>query len=305
MPKKEGSKSFQLNAKNIALTYPRCDIHPQAMFDWLKDNFSPEAVCVAQETHKDGGFHLHAYLRFEKALYTRNQKLFDVDGFHPNVQGCREVKNWVTYIKKQGNIITTDNIDFKDGWEELLMAPNKTEFISAIRKNRPRDYILNRQRIEYHAQKEYFRTAVENPLRPLDSFRRPPITDFSKPIVMLGPPLLGKTEYLRAHFKKPFMVRHLDQFKTDLPEGTDALIFDDMTFTHLPHTTVRYLVEQSQDVVIHCRNTLGKVPGGIPRIFTGNKDSAVEVFCSTSFNEHEVNSIILRLEIVHVTQRLF
>lgn len=314
MPKRqatqEGSESvskkkkWELNAKNLAITYSRCDVPTQEMFDWLKDVFNPEAICVAQEHHKDGGLHLHVYLRFENPLHIRDERKFDYKGFHPNVQGCRDVKHWTKYISKCNNFLTTDNIEFSSNWDELIQAPTKEEFIEKLKKNKPREYILNLQKIEYYANKRYSIRKNKRAILPLDSFNMAPITDFSKAIVILGKAMTGKTEYARAHFKNPLEIQHLDQFKEPIPSDVDAFIFDDMCFTHLPFSTVRYLLNMDT-VTIHCRNTVGTIPGGIPRIFTANKYELSEVFFGPNFNQLEKESIIERTKVIRVFSPLY
>lgn len=94
---------FQLRAKNVALTYPQCDLDKQYLFDALRarggDNLS--GLLVVVERHEDGNTHFHAYLRFHTPLSTRDSRYFDVDGYHPNTQSCRTPRSWVRYCLKE------------------------------------------------------------------------------------------------------------------------------------------------------------------------------------------------------------
>lgn len=94
--------SFQLRSKNVALTYPKCPLDKQRVLDALRgkcgDNLN--AILVSSEQHADGSPHLHAYLRFDTALSTRDSRYFDIEDYHPNVQSCRSPKKWLAYCRK-------------------------------------------------------------------------------------------------------------------------------------------------------------------------------------------------------------
>ena len=60
--------SYRLNASQIFLTYAQCDIEPVVMLEFLKRLVKIEEYIIAQEKHKDGGLHLHCYLKLEKKV---------------------------------------------------------------------------------------------------------------------------------------------------------------------------------------------------------------------------------------------
>lgn len=96
-------RHFQIRAKNVALTYPQCDLDKQFLFDWLVTRCGDDlaGILVAVERHADGNTHFHAYLRFQSSFSTRDSRYFDVDGHHPNVQACRSPGNWIRYCLKE------------------------------------------------------------------------------------------------------------------------------------------------------------------------------------------------------------
>lgn len=51
---------------------------------------------MAREAHRDGGFHLHCFVDFGKRFSSRNVKIFDVQGFHPNVEPSKG-RPWAGY----------------------------------------------------------------------------------------------------------------------------------------------------------------------------------------------------------------
>lgn len=106
-------KSYRLAAKNIFLTYPKCDIEPQNCLHTILDNYQDRllSAMVCQESHEDGEKHLHALLMFKKRFQTRNQHLFDkLVGQHGSYEACKNVTNSIKYLAKEGNYVT-HNLD--------------------------------------------------------------------------------------------------------------------------------------------------------------------------------------------------
>lgn len=61
-----------------------------------------EAWIIAQELHEDGQPHLHAWLNLDRKVNIGDPRIFDVEGFHPNLQGCRSNKDVIKYVTKGG-----------------------------------------------------------------------------------------------------------------------------------------------------------------------------------------------------------
>lgn len=94
---------------------------------WFLDAISERAgvkdYLIAQEQHKDGGYHIHAYFKFDKKLDRDGHKLFDVTYYRkdyvPNIQKPKSLHKVFRYIKKTGNYIT--NIEeTRPAWLVLL-----------------------------------------------------------------------------------------------------------------------------------------------------------------------------------------
>lgn len=120
---------FRLSAKNIFLTYPQCPLSPQQLLDRLRAKFTFAEYSIGQENHQDGNLHLHAVLCFEKKLETRTETLFDVDGYHPNIQAARNRGDCIRYTQKEGLFIT--NITEIDGKKPIF-----TEVANLIRSGK-------------------------------------------------------------------------------------------------------------------------------------------------------------------------
>ena len=105
--------NFQIKQRSFFLTYPNCTLSKEAVRDFLIA-LGMKEYCVARELHQSGEPHIHALMMFENKLGSRNPRVFDIQGFHPNIQGCRSPKSVFTYIRKDGDFIT--NIGYKRTW---------------------------------------------------------------------------------------------------------------------------------------------------------------------------------------------
>ena len=96
---------FRFAAKYALLTYAQCgQLNPFHVCDHL-GSLGAECI-IGREDHEDGGLHLHAFFMFEREFRTRDERVFDVDGRHPNVvrgYGTPE-KGW-DYATKYGDVV--------------------------------------------------------------------------------------------------------------------------------------------------------------------------------------------------------
>nr|WPR18792.1 MAG: hypothetical protein [Crogonang virus 111] len=104
---------FRIDAKGWFLTYPQCSLHKEEVLATLK-MLRPglKQVLVSSELHSDGHPHLHCYLYYETKWSCRNEKYFDIQGFHPNIQAAKSLKAVELYIKKDGDFIQ-EGMDYK------------------------------------------------------------------------------------------------------------------------------------------------------------------------------------------------
>lgn len=117
------SSSFRLNTCQFFLTYPRCSLTPEEVYDCIMEKVTDKnhvimEYIVAQELHEDGYPHVHAYIKLDVALQIRNEKFFDIDDFHPNIQGCRSNIDVIKYVTKGDTYISNQS-------KEVLLAQNK------------------------------------------------------------------------------------------------------------------------------------------------------------------------------------
>nr|ALF37701.1 rolling circle replication initiator protein [Beet curly top virus] len=90
--------SFQIKAKNIFLTYPRCSIIKEDALEILKNIPCPSDklfIRVSQEKHQNGSLHFHALIQFKGKAQFRNPRHFDIthpsssSTFHPKLPGSK------------------------------------------------------------------------------------------------------------------------------------------------------------------------------------------------------------------------
>lgn|SRR6266566_3415382 len=174
-------KRFDWNAIQIFATYSQApDLTREIIRDWYLKEGAVEYV-VGQEAHEDGGKHFHVYAKFEKKKRTRNPRYFDINGYHPNVSAPRSVKACFEYCTKDdenplSNFVPGEKKkDANTRWGEILDgAADRKAFFELVRKEFPKDYVLNHEKLEYFVTKhypepedEYERPDQEVPFHPL------------------------------------------------------------------------------------------------------------------------------------------
>lgn len=135
----------------------------------------------------------------------------------------------------------------------------------------------------------------------LDQFKRP-LPNWDTHWHLWGPPDTGKTQFALAHFTKPLYVRHIDHLLAF--DNHDGIVFDEMSFTHWPITSVITLLNKKDQGQINIRYTYIIIPAGTRMIFCSNleyifydPDKPITPECK--------ESIEAKVTIVNVTHKLF
>ncbi len=203
--------------------------------------------------------------------------------FHGNYQTARNATNVLKYCKKDGDFIF-DGVDTvgKDGvWKHAIELAAKGEVDAArlyLIEQKPRDVVMNGDRMLNNLR------LLQPPPPPYaipdgHSKYLPLPRDLSegvevlgkKALVVHGPPGLGKTCWARSLGSHRF-VTHLDDLKgVDFKAG-DLLIFDDMSFAHLPYESCISIVDCEQERSIHARYANIRLPAGLRKIFLTNRE---------------------------------
>lgn len=134
--------TFRFDAKYGLLTYAQSDgLDPWAVVEML-GNLGAECI-VGKEDHQGEGSHLHAFFTFDKKFCSRNARIFDVGGFHPNIlSGRRTPEAMWDYATKDGDVVAgglerpvtpskkTSSADF---WTEVFDAETEAGTYEAAR----------------------------------------------------------------------------------------------------------------------------------------------------------------------------
>lgn len=81
----------------------------------------------------------------------------------------------------------------------------------------------------------------------------------------------GKTSYVKALYPTCLMVSHMDDLLSYDADRHGAILFDDMSFTHMPRTAQIHLVDQDDNRSIHCRYSIARIPANTIKFFTTNE----------------------------------
>lgn len=95
--------------------------------------------------------------------------------------------------------------------------------------------------------------------------------------VIQGPSGCGKTSFALAVMPKALVVSHMDQLRGFDPEKHDGIIFDDMSFKHIPREAQIHLVDQDLERALHIRYGVGLIPANTRKVFTTNADEIFDM----------------------------
>jgi len=283
------AKQFQIKSKNLFLTYPKCSVPLSGLLARLRE-LCPSAnyYCVSSEKHESGELHRHAYLQFKSDFRTRDKRYFDVDSYHPNIQGARNTEATLAYVKK-------DNDFIEHGlWTPPIKKVSKesvsTECVrsNALEMSFP-DFLIwcSVNKVMYakdiwtsirHVDVNTI-TSDEGLSRIMDPrFKRLLMNmqdtfanDF-RPIVMVGASGIGKTNIAKIWAPKPCLfVSHIDTLKEFKAGYHKSIIFDDVSFTHTPITNQIAICDSDNARAIHCRHRVAHIPANVMKYFTCNE----------------------------------
>ncbi|UOF80781.1 rep protein [Genomoviridae sp.] len=165
--------TFRLAARYVLLTYPQCGtLDPFKIVDLL-GGLGAECI-IGREDHSDGGIHLHAFVDFGRKFQSRNQRIFDVDGRHPNIlRGTKTPGKMWDYATKDGDIVA-GGLERPSGegispsgsaWSEIILAENRDEFFERVAQMDPRALCVNFASLRAYAEWKYrpTRDPYQNP----------------------------------------------------------------------------------------------------------------------------------------------
>ncbi len=276
--KPKRKNAYVMRGRCFFLTYPQCPLPPQDAYEQLYESLGTvKEYIVAQENHKDGGLHLHAYIALTKQrnftsfdkfyLHGDNGKVFK--GKFEKVLNDYRVQK---YCKKDGQYITNMVFNKMAQAIEQAKAGDVDGAYALVCEARPDMALMGGSRVKANIQMMADDEKEEDPKFTV-FINIPPLMggwDREKQVLWLfGPTGLGKTEYARSLFEHGLLVRHKDQLK-QITAKTDGIIFDDFNVSHWPRESVIHLTDLKNKSGIDVKHGVATIPKGMPRVFCSN-----------------------------------
>lgn len=242
---------YRFQGRHVFLTYPRCDLTRDQVNERICANFPVESIVVAQEHHEDGGLHLHVFVRFTRKFDSRNERVFDYDEYHPNIQCPRSPKSCYEYCKKADDeCIDTFPAGYgtiKRKWGDIISdSQTKDDFLAAVVEHYPRDAALSWRRLGEFCESRYREYSPDyQPTYQESAFRIPeciadwkranfdhPRPERPKSLVIISDSRYGKTQWARSLGAHVYWNSYysLDSFDT----SRDYIVIDDLTWERIP-----------------------------------------------------------------------
>nr|QKX94853.1 replication-associated protein [Squash leaf curl Yunnan virus] len=301
------TNQFQVKAKNIFLTFPKCPLPKEHMLELLQNISCPSDklfIRVSQEKHQDGSLHIHALIQFKGKCQFRNPRHFDVTHpntntqYHPNFQGAKSSSDVKSYIEKDGDYIDWGEFQIdgrsarggqqtaNDAAAEALNAGSAEAALAIIREKLPKDYIFQYHNLKSNLDR-IFTPPIEEYISPFSSssFNQVPgeleewacnnvLSDASRPlrpisIVIEGDSRTGKTMWARSLGPHNYLCGHLDLSPRVYNNDAWYNVIDDVDPHYLKH--FKEFMGAQRDWQSNTK--YGKpvqIKGGIPTIFLCN-----------------------------------
>ena len=260
--------NFRFQKDSIHLTY-ETHLNHEAIIEFLRNKGRGfKWFSVVCETSEDNHYeHTHFACQWTKRIDTNNPRFFDFNGIHPNIQQItgksHAIRIYDDYHKKDG--IPTQSVESPQTSqtviEQIREAPSLAEAIdiAGIEIRSVSDIVLIRNDVERRGPFEH-----NFPNTNWLLFKQ-----FTRVLFCHGPTGTGKTQWAVHQFTNPLLVSHIDSLR-NFTSANDGIVFDDMSFAHLPRESVIHLLDWDEDREIHCRYRCAIIPKHTRKIFTSN-----------------------------------
>jgi len=303
--------NFRFQGKKMLLTYSKAGaLDKKALHMFLNGKLREEvAVKICHEHHKDGEVHTHACVQTKKRMDIKNARFLDFEGHHPNITPPMSAEHWknqVKYMDKEDENAYGEIIVPKDKDEEFAEVCQYVKECKTLKQVFSMGPYLRTISTKVSFWEKFWtqnhKKKITNALFPMDKFRMPPITDWTTSWLVFGNAGTGKTQWALAHFKNPLLVSHTDDLKEFDADDHDGIVFDDMSFKHMPSDGIIHLLDREVERSIHARFTNATVPAGVPKIFCHNNADIFEPTAGVS--DEVLAGIRRRYKTVHVIHDL-
>lgn len=154
---------FRFRSRYALFTYSQCGELDPFQVVCLFSSLGAECI-IGRENHADEGVHLHAFVDFGKRFNTSNERLFDVDGRHPNIAPSRGTpEKGYDYAIKDGDVVggglerpvrsgVSESVDV---WRQIADAEDRDSFWELVRELAPRALLTNFTSLRNYAEWHY------------------------------------------------------------------------------------------------------------------------------------------------------
>lgn len=271
---------FKFDSCYVFLTYPHSNFEHGVFHTWLNTVCQTEWCRVSTERHQDEDEHVHAVAKFVRRFQSRNERVFDFEGRHPNIQPVRSVAKSIVYVGKDGQF--TDFGPVPTGGSKRTIAEavalageadEATYLLACAEAKLSYQYAKRFRELHFSANKSVITEEYQaNPEWECQRLRDLALPENTCP-VLIGPSGIGKTAWACRVAPKPALwVSHIDVLRLFKEGYHKSIIFDDMVFTHYPVQSQIHLVDMEKQRQIHCRYGYAEIPAGTMKIFTCNED---------------------------------
>lgn len=266
--------TFRFQGKKAFLTYSQADIDTPSLYAFLQGKGRVVYAIIAKEEHQDGGLHTHALVEFESKLRFRDPRFFDYEGNHPSIETPRNLMAAISYCKKDGNFMEfgTDEHGDDDDLFAIARSSAYEDWVNyCIKKKIAYQYmdVIWRRVTDVNTIMETPQTEAVICDNNLDALRFP--EESRKSFVIQGPSGIGKSTWAKREAPKPALwVTHMDDLRAFDGSRHKSIIFDDMSFLHMPREAQIHIVDNDDTRSIHIRYGVARIPAGTKKIFTCN-----------------------------------
>jgi len=271
---------FRFASKRVHLTYAghlSLDDEPGSLFSFLGGLGEVECFSVVHEAgHAQGEEgeaydHTHAFFQWKKRLNTRNARYFDFVGVHPHIQTVRDDHHATTIYESyhhkaplllkqsptgpQGAKDVIQRIrDAQSLWEAVHVAGVEIKSVGDVKLLR--DDVARPDDFQHGFPDANWSLELDNT---------------SRVIYIYGPTNTGKTQWAVHCFENPLIVSHMDDLGRFNSSKHDGIVFDDMSFAHIPREAAIHLLDWDFERSLHIRYKCALIPKHTRKIFTSNK----------------------------------
>lgn len=270
--------SFRFDSCYLFATYSQSGgIDHNELYEFINSKCSVDWCRICTEHHEDGNLHNHFIVKFKKRFTTRDPRCFDFQGIHPKIEPVKSVPGAIKYCGKEqftdfGELPSNTGKRSRDEALALAGSTDEGEYLKAcLEAQVPYNYAKRFRELaftdttntisEYTAEDAWLCAQLLEQALPENSS-----------IVLIGPSGIGKSVWAKKMAPKPALwVSHLDVLRMYRPDYHKSIIFDDMSFCHMPLQAQIHITDWTDSRQIHCRYGYATIPAKTVKIFTCNE----------------------------------